>query len=222
MAADSAQDLEDALVASAQARGKQSNLTFFAFTATPKAKTLEIFGQKVRGLDGEERYVPFHLCTRCAKPSGRVSSSMCCPTTRPTAPTIGWPTVWAGTIRAAEAKAASALARYVSLHPTNLAQKAEIIVNHFPHPHRVQDRWAGRRWWETRSRLHAVRYHQAITSYISEKGYDTGTDRSGSWWRSPGPCSTRTCRTWSIGRRCSTVREAAPAGTVSPPTSTRC
>ena len=54
-------DLEDALVESAETRGKQDNLTFFAFTATPKAKTLEMFGQKIVDAAGQERYVPFHL-----------------------------------------------------------------------------------------------------------------------------------------------------------------
>ena len=44
-----------------QARGKQANLSFFAFTATPKAKTLELFGERRRCPAGEERYVPFHL-----------------------------------------------------------------------------------------------------------------------------------------------------------------
>ena len=176
VAADSAQDLEDALVASAQARGKQSNLTFFAFTATPKAKTLEIFGQKVRGLDGEERYVPFHLYSmRQAIEEGFILDVLSHYTTYSTyyrlANGLGGddPVLPRG-------KAASALARYVSLHPTNLAQKAEIIVNHFRTHTASKIGGRAKAMVVTRSRLHAVRYHQAITSYISEKGYDTGTD----------------------------------------------
>ena len=49
---------EDALAAAVAARGKQPNLSFFAFTATPKARTLELFG---RYDEGTGRHVPFHL-----------------------------------------------------------------------------------------------------------------------------------------------------------------
>jgi type I restriction enzyme R subunit len=53
-------DGEDLLNNAVAGRGKQPNISFFAFTATPKAKTLEIFGQKVE-IGGEPRFVPFHL-----------------------------------------------------------------------------------------------------------------------------------------------------------------
>ena len=57
------------------------------------------------------------------------------------------------------------------LHPYNLAQKAEIIVEHFRAAHGHQDRRAAKAMVVTSSRLHAVRYKQAIDSYIAEKGY---------------------------------------------------
>ena len=54
-------DVEDLLAESATARGRQANLTFFAFTATPKHKTLALFGEAIVDSAGAERYEPFHL-----------------------------------------------------------------------------------------------------------------------------------------------------------------
>ena len=54
-------DLQDLLEQSVAARGRQANLTFFAFTATPKHKTLALFGETVTDEAGEQRHVPFHL-----------------------------------------------------------------------------------------------------------------------------------------------------------------
>ena len=54
-------DAVDLIAASMTARGAQGNLAFFAFTATPKPKTLELFGDLVTGADGEPVRVPFHL-----------------------------------------------------------------------------------------------------------------------------------------------------------------
>jgi type I restriction enzyme R subunit len=68
-------------------------------------------------------------------------------------------------------KAAKALARFMSLHPHNIAQKTEIMVEHFRHftMHKIGGR--AKAMVVTSSRLHAVRYKQAFDKYISEKGY---------------------------------------------------
>ena len=68
-------------------------------------------------------------------------------------------------------KAAAQLARFASLHPSNMAQRAEIIVEHF-RAH-TAGRLGGRAkaMVVTRSRLHAVRTHRAISEYIARKGY---------------------------------------------------
>ena len=71
-------------------------------------------------------------------------------------------------------KASAALARFVSLHPTNLAQKAEIIVEHFRQKTAGKIDGRAKAMVVTRSRLHAVRYKQAIDAYIAKKGYDKG------------------------------------------------
>jgi type I restriction enzyme R subunit len=169
-----AKDATDLLAESMAARGRQANLSFFAFTATPKPKTLELFGQRVTGPDGAERYVPFHLYSmRQAIQEGFILDVLANYTTYETyyrlansAPGED-PEVPVG-------KAAAALARYVSLHPSNLAQKAEIIVEHFRTKTAAKIAGQAKAMVVTRSRLHAVRYKQAIDAYITKQGYDRG------------------------------------------------
>ena len=69
-------------------------------------------------------------------------------------------------------KAARALARFISLHPHNIAQKTEVMIEHFHHftRHRIGGR--AKAMVVTSSRLHAVRYKQAFDKYIAEKGYN--------------------------------------------------
>ena len=68
-------------------------------------------------------------------------------------------------------KARRAIARFVSLHPSNLAQKAEIIVEHFRTHTATKISRQAKAMVVTSSRLHAVRYKQAIDAYIAKKGY---------------------------------------------------
>ena len=166
-AAETRDDAEDELAAAVSARGRQTNLSFFAFTATPKAKTLELFGSP--GVDGN--YGPFHLYSmKQAIEEGFILDVL-----------KGYSTYgsyWRIASAAAQdpdvdkAKAAAQLARFVSLHPTNLAQKAEVIVEHFRTHTRRKIGGRAKAMVVTRSRLHAVRYKLAIDVYIAEKGYD--------------------------------------------------
>ena len=68
-------------------------------------------------------------------------------------------------------KAARALAKFMSLHPHNIEQKTEVMVEHFRQ--KVQGHLGGRAkaMVVTSSRLHAVRYMQAFERYIAENGY---------------------------------------------------
>ena len=68
-------------------------------------------------------------------------------------------------------KAARALARFISLHPHNIAQKTEVMVEHFQHFTRHKIGGRAKAMVVTSSRLHAVRYKQAFDKYIAEKGY---------------------------------------------------
>ena len=94
------------------------------------------------------------------------------------------------------AKARAAIARFVSLHEHNLAQKAQIIVEHFRQ--HVQRKIGGRAkaMVVTASRLHAVRYQQALTGYCREHGYASAYSSP-----SPAPCRSATARTRRHGPR---------------------
>ncbi len=162
---------EDLLEKSVSARGKADNITFFAFTATPKSKTLELFGEKVVSASGEPVYVAFHQYSmKQAIEEQYILDVLKNYTTYKTyyklANNLG-----AADVEVPKGKAASALARYASLHPTNLAQKAEIIVEHFRVNTAKKIDGSAKAMVVTRSRLHAVRYKQAIDAYIAEKNY---------------------------------------------------
>ena len=166
-------DVEDVLADAVAARGRQDNLTFFAFTATPKHKTLALFGERTTDPAGEERYVPFHLYSmRQAIEEGFILDVLANYTTYATyyrlANGLG------DDPELPKGKAASALARWVSLHPTNIAQRAEVIVEHFRAHTSTKIGGRAKAMVVTASRLHAVRYHQAINAVIAEKGYDKG------------------------------------------------
>ena len=170
---DAAKDAVDLLAESMTARGHQGNLSFFAFTATPKPKTLELFGQREAGPDGAERFVPFHLYSmRQAIDEGFILDVLASYTTYDTYYRLA-NTEHTDDPEVPIGKASSVLARFVSLHPTNLAQKAEIIVEHFRAKTAGRIDGCAKAMVVTRSRLHAVRYKEAIDAYIAKKGYDT-------------------------------------------------
>ncbi len=167
-------DVLDFLEASMNARGKKENITFFAFTATPKHKTLSLFGEKVIEASGEERFVPFHLYSmKQAIDEGFILDVLANYTTYKTYYRLANGLTSEDPVLP-KGKAAAALARYVSLHPTNLAQKAEIIVEHFRAHTAAKMGGRAKAMVVTRSRLHAVRYFVSINKYIVVKGYNKG------------------------------------------------
>jgi type I restriction enzyme R subunit len=161
---------EEALAKAAAARTKQPNLSFFAFTATPKGRTLELFGR----LDPvAKRHKPFHLYPmRQAIEEGFILDVLKTYVTYETYWNIGKAIEDDPAYDASKAKAA--ITRFVSLHEHNLAQKAEVIVEHFRNSvaHRIGGK--AKAMVVTASRLHAVRYKQALEKYIKEHGYDIG------------------------------------------------
>jgi type I restriction enzyme R subunit len=147
-------------------RGPQANMSFFAFTATPKFKTLELFGH--RNSDGKP--VPFHLYSmRQAIEEGFILDVLKGYTTYKRFFQLAKSV--AEDPELDKQKAASALARFVNLHPSNIAQKTEIIIEHFRScvMHRLKGR--AKAMLVTSSRLMAVKYKQAFDAYIKDKGY---------------------------------------------------
>jgi type I restriction enzyme R subunit len=160
-------DIDEVIADEMAAHGPQSNLSFFAFTATPKQKTLEIFGQNITAGKPE----PFHLYSmRQAIEESFIFNVLENYTTYKTYFQIGKKIVDDPVY--GKKVANKALGKYMSLHPYNLAQKAEIIIEHFRH--QVQHRIGGKAkaMLVTSSRLHAVRYFFEFQSYITKKRYD--------------------------------------------------
>jgi type I restriction enzyme R subunit len=160
--------VEEALARSVGARsGRQSNLSYFAFTATPKGRTLEMFGH----LNPQTQlHEPFHLYSmRQAIEEGFIMDVLANYTT--------YKTFWKIEKKTEEdpeydaKKARRAIARFVDLHPYQLAQKAEIIVEHFRAHTAKEMGGLAKAMVVTSSRLHAVRYKQNIDKYLNAKGY---------------------------------------------------
>jgi type I restriction enzyme R subunit len=160
------EDAEDNIRRSMEARGKQSNLSYYGFTATPKDKTLQIFGTK----NSEGDFEPFHLYSMKQAIEERFIMDILLNYTPyelffklsksiENDPTLN------------KKKTVKAIGRFVSLHPHNLAQKTEIIIEHFKNivMHKIGGK--AKAMVVSSSRLHAVRYKKSFDSYIKEKGY---------------------------------------------------
>ena len=147
------------------ARPKQPNLSYFAFTATPKFKTLALFNEP-----GSTGAPPFHLYSmRQAIEEEFIHDVLANYTTYAT---------YFKLLQKVEddpqvpkRQAARALARFVGLHPHNLRQKVEVMVEHFRHSTRHKIGGRAKAMVVTESRLHAVRYKLTFDQYLNEKGY---------------------------------------------------
>ncbi len=155
----------DALFRSMAKRGKQANLSFFAFTATPKYKTLAVFGQNgkpkhkytMRQAIEEEfildvlknytSYASYYKLLKACEDDPNVERK----------------------------KAAKALARFMRLHPHNIAQKTEVMVEHFNAVTRHKIGGRAKAMVVTGSRLEAVKYKRGFDKYIRKKGYPIKT-----------------------------------------------
>ena len=159
-------DLTNRLLQEMLVQGKHANLSFFAFTATPKAQTLELFGTEREDgsfhpfhvysmrqaieegfiLDVLQNYMTYNTCFRIAKNT----------TENPELP---------------ESRATRIIRQYEKLHPYNISQKSQIIVETFRETTRHKIGGRGKMMVVTESRLAAVRYFHAVKNYIAEQGY---------------------------------------------------
>jgi type I restriction enzyme, R subunit len=159
-------DYEEEILKVISQRGKQENISFIAFTATPRYKTLEVFGQT--GPDGKPQ--PFHLYSmRQAIEEGFILDVLKNYITYRTYYRLNKSIEDDPDVD--KRKAARALARFVALHPHNIAQKTEVVVEHFWHFTRHKIGGKAKAMVVTNGRLHAVRYKEAFDKYIAEKGY---------------------------------------------------
>ena len=147
-------------------RKRQDNLSFFAFTATPKWKTLALFDEP-----NEIGQTPFHSYTmKQAIEEGFILDVLANYTTYK---------YYFRLLNMADQKdlelpknkAKKALMRFVNLHPSVISQKVEIIIEHFQTATRHKIGGYAKAMVVTGSREHAVRYKMAFDEYIAEKGY---------------------------------------------------
>lgn len=159
-------DPEDKLVQELIVHGRHKNLSFFAFTATPKGTTLEMFGTEYD--DGT--FHPFHIYSmRQAIEEGFILDVLQNYMTYDTCFKI------AKTIKdnpdVPGSRAAKVIRKFEELHPYNISQKAQIIVETYMGTTRHKIGGRGKMMVITSSRLAAVRYYHECRRYIEEKGY---------------------------------------------------
>lgn len=159
-------DADDRLVKEMLVHGKHRNLSFFAFTATPKDKTLETFGTE----DAFSQFHPFHVYSmRQAIEEGfildvlqnymtykqfyRIAKNV---DDNPEVPS---------------SRAAKIIRKFQELHPYNISQKAEIIVETFRETTRHKIGGRGKMMVVTSSRLAAVRYYHEVKRYLEKHRY---------------------------------------------------
>ena len=165
--ATSSDDIEDMVLAFQKARGPQKNISFLAFTATPRNVTLERFGR----IGSDAKPHPFHLYSmRQAIEEGFIldvlQNYMTYKAYYQLEKTIEDDPAFKGR------KAQGRVARYASLHPTAIDQKVEVIVEHFRRHVASELGGQAKAMIVTQSREHALRYWQQLTRYIEDKGYN--------------------------------------------------
>lgn len=160
------EDLTDRIQGIVESRGQLPNVSYFAFTATPKNKTLELFGTK----NSARKPEPFSVYTmRQAIEEGFIEDVLENYTTYET---------YFKLLKNIEddpaydqSKASSLLKSFVNLHPHAINQKVEIIAEHF---HQYVSHAIGKKskaMLVTRSRLHAVRFYLSLIKYMEEQGF---------------------------------------------------
>ncbi len=166
-------DTEALLAAAMQNAADAANISFFAFTATPKAKTLELFGRVPADSGPEAVPVAFDLYSmQQAIEEGFILDVLKSLTSYRQAWKLAHNGADYDEDRPVDTSAArKGLMRWVRLHPTSIAQKVAIIVEHFRSnvAHLLDGK--AKAMVVTGSRQEAVRYKHALDAYIAEKGY---------------------------------------------------
>ncbi|MDE2760047.1 MAG: DEAD/DEAH box helicase family protein [Paracoccaceae bacterium] len=165
--ASSSDDIEELIAAYQKSRGPQPNISYFAFTATPRNVTLERFGQQ--GEDGLPH--PFHLYSmRQAIEENFILDVLQNYMTyeayyKMEKAIADDPELFKG-------RGARKVAKYASLHPTAIGQKVEIIVEHYRRHVMGHLKGQAKAMIITQSREHALRYFLGVKDYFIDQGYD--------------------------------------------------
>lgn len=158
-------ETERALLELQRLRGPKANLSYLAFTATPKNVTLERFGRP--GPEGPE---PFHLYSmRQAIEEGFILDVLRNYQTYKSYAQLE--KAIEEDPRLLERRSAKKVARFIDLHEVAMDQKAAVIVEHFRRHALPELTGQAKAMVVTASREHAIRTHAAIGRYIRNNGY---------------------------------------------------
>jgi len=197
---------EDLLAANMAARANDAGITYVAFTATPKAKTLELFGRRPNLalpasdsnlpapfhvysmrqaieegfiLDVLKNYTPYKLAFKLANGQARLPSPQSSPASgrgseRENQFSIPEGREW-DEKEVERSTAMKGIMRWVRLHPYNIIQKVQVVVEHFRENVQPLLEGKAKAMVVVGSRLEAVRWQIAIDKYIKSQGYKIGT-----------------------------------------------
>ena len=159
-------DMEDVIMDEIARNGKQPNVSMFAFTATPKPTTLQLFGRQ--NTKGQRE--AFHVYSmKQAIEEGFILDVLQNYITYDTYFKLNKEIEDDPTLKTNEAK--RAIARFIDLHESNIAQRIEIIIEHFRSTVMGELGGTAKAMVVTASREAAVRYRQAFEDYTTRKGY---------------------------------------------------
>ena len=159
-------NVEEIITKEIEKSGKQPNVSIFAFTATPKSTTLQLFGR----VNAKGQHEAFHIYSmKQAIEEGFILDVLSNYTTYETFYRINKEIEEDPRCKTVEAK--RQIARFVELHDTNISQRIEIIVEHFRQNVITELGGTAKAMVITPSRQTAVKYRQALENYITKKGY---------------------------------------------------
>ncbi len=159
--------VEDLIIGEIKNQGKQKNISMIAFTATPKKQTLQLFGN----LNKEGKPAPFHVYgMKQAIEEGFILDVLTNYTTYKTFYELQKkmednPEVFASVVK-------RKINKSVDIHPTNIGQKVEIIIEHFRNCIMRELGGKAKAMVVTSSREAAVRYRNEFERYTTEHNYN--------------------------------------------------
>ncbi len=159
-------DAEDMIVDEISKNGKQPNVSMFAFTATPKPTTFQLFGRE--DIHGDK--VPFHLYSmKQAIEEGFILDVLQNYVTIDTYFKLNKEIKDDPQMQTNDAK--RQIARFIQLHEVNIGQRVEMIIEHFRTTVMPELDGHAKAMVVTESRAGAVKYRQAFEDYVTKKGY---------------------------------------------------
>ena len=170
---------EDVLVAQMKNRAADAGITFVAFTATPKNKTMELFGTRPdpkRKPSDDNIPSPFHVYSmRQAIEEGFILDVLKNYTPYSLAYKLAHEGKELDDTQVEKSAALKKILGWVKLHPYNIAQKVQVVVEHFRAYVAPLLSGQAKAMVVVSSRLEAVRWQLAVDKYIHERGYTIGT-----------------------------------------------